>query len=90
MDEAQGGAEQGLDPEGTVRGFREGQPLGLDILRVVIRDDHVDHALVEGLHHRLAVGLVAQGRREPAEGAVMADVILVQHEVVDRHPAGHR
>ncbi len=43
MDEAHGGAEQGLDAERPIRRLGEGQTLGVGILRVVIGDDHVDH-----------------------------------------------
>ena len=90
MDEAQGGREQGLEPDGAVRRLGEGQPLVLHILWIVVRDDHVDGAVGQRLDHRLPVVLVAQRRRELQEGAVIADVVLVERQVVDGDAAGDR
>ena len=90
MDEAQGGREQGLEPDGAVRRLGEGQPLVLNILWIVVRDDHVDGAVGQRLDHRLPVVLVAQRRRELQEGAVIADVVLVERQVVDGDAAGDR
>ena len=90
MDEAQGRREQGLEPDRAVRGFREGQPLRLDVLRIVVGDDHVDDAFAKAGDDRLPVVLVAKRRRELEEGAVIADVVLVQRQVVDRDAAGDR
>ena len=42
-------------------------------------------AVLQRLDHRQAVVLVAQGRRQAEEGAVFADVVLVEGEAVDRN-----
>jgi hypothetical protein len=42
MDEAHCGCEQGLEADGAVRGFGEGLPLDLGVLRIVCRVDDVD------------------------------------------------
>ena len=90
MDEPQGRRQQGLEADRPVRGLREGQALGLDVLRIVVGHDHVDGAVRQGRDDGLPVVLVAQRRRELQEGAVVADVVLVEREVVDRDAAGDR
>ena len=61
MDEPQGGREQRLEPDGALLGLGEGQALVLDILWIVVRDDHVDGAVGQRLDHRLPVVLVRSG-----------------------------
>ena len=90
MDEPQRRREQRLEPDRAVRGLGEGQALGLDVLRIVVGDDDVDGAVRQRLDHRLPVVLVAQRRRELEEGAVVADVVLVERQIVDRDAAGDR
>ena len=55
---------------------------------IVGRDDHVDIAAGDALDHGAAVVLGAERRPHLEEGAVGADVVLVQREVVDRDAAG--
>ena len=78
MHEAQRRRKQGLETDRAVGGFGEGQALRLDVLRIVVGDDHVDDAVGKPVDHRLPVVLVAQRRRELEEGAVVADVVLVE------------
>ena len=63
--------------------------LHVRVLRIVAGDDHVDVAGGQPAHHGGAVLLGAQRRPQAQEGAVGADVVLVERQVVDRHPAGH-
>ena len=87
MDEPQPRRQHGLHADSPVRRFRKGLALRLHVLRIVVGDDDVDHALRQRLHHREPVLLVAQRRRELEEGAVVADVVLVQRQRVDRDAA---
>ena len=84
------GRQQRLEPDGAARGLLEGQALLLLVLRGVERADDVDQPLGQRLDHRHPVVLGAQRRRELEEGAVVADVELVQRQVVDRGPGGDR
>ena len=54
----------------------------------MVGDDDVDHAFGERRDHGEAVILMAQRRRDLAEGAVLADIVLVEGQVVDRDAAG--
>jgi hypothetical protein len=68
----------------AVGGLGEGLALGVDVLRVVARHDDVDGAVGDRRDHGQPVVLGAQRRRQLEEGAVGADVVLVQRQVVDR------
>ena len=63
MDEAQGGGEHRLEANRAIGGFSERLALRLDVLRIVIGDDGVDHALSEASDQRLPILLRAQRRR---------------------------
>ena len=90
MNEPERRRQQRLEPDRAVRRFGEGQALGLDILRIVVGHDDVDRAVDQRLDHRQPVVLVPQRRRELEEGAVVADVVLVERQIVDRDAAGDR
>ena len=78
--EAQRCRQHGLDADCPGLAFGEGQAFHLDVLRIVIRDDDVDEAGGHALDQRLAVLLPPQRRRQFEEGAVVADVVLVQRQ----------
>ena len=78
------GRQHGLEADRAGRGFGERQALGLDVLRIVVRHHDVEQALGERLDQRDAVLLGAQRRRHLEEGAIGADVDLVQRQVIDR------
>ena len=59
-DETQARREHRLDADRARRRLGERQPLGLDVLRIVIGDDHVDEAGVQRLDQREALVLAAQ------------------------------
>ena len=88
MDAGEGRRQHRFQPDGAVGGIGEGQALGVDVLRIVRGDDDVDRAVGQRLDHRHAVVLGAQRRRQLEEGAVFADVVLVQRQMVDRDAAG--
>ena len=90
MIEAQRCGEQCLEADGAVGGFGEGVALHVGVLRVVARHDHVDLAGGKALHHGAAIVLAAQRRPQAQEGAVGADVVLVEGEVIDGDAARHR
>src|SRR6185437_16547244 len=83
MDKAQGGSEQRFEADGAVRGFGERLPLDLAVLRVMIGMDDVDGAVVEPGDQRLPVVFRAERGRQLEEGAVAADIILVERQIVD-------
>ena len=66
-----------------------GEALGLFLraVRRVVGCDHVHRAVEDALEQRVPVGLRAQGRVH-LEAAVLAQVVLGQHEVVRRGLAG--
>ena len=76
--------QQGLQTERAGRRFRERQALVFGWFRRVVGDDNVDQAGRDGIDEGQAVAFGAQGRIETEEGAVVADVDLVEHQVVDR------
>ena len=82
--------QHGLDADGAGGGLGERQALDLDVLRIVVGHHHVDQPAFERLDQRPAVVLVAQRRRHLEEGAVVADVDLVQRQMVDRGGGGDR
>ena len=81
-------AEQRLQPDRAGGRVGEGQALGVDVLRVVRGDDDVDGAVAQRLDHRQPVVFGAQRRRQPEEGAVFADIVLVERQIVDRDAGG--
>ncbi len=52
------------------------------------RHDDIDVACRQPAHHGDPILLRAQGRAHLEERPVGADVILVEREVIDRHPTG--
>ena len=76
--------QQGLQPHRARRRLGEGQALAFLVLRGVEAGDHVDQPLGHRLDHGQPVLLGAQGRGEAEEGAIAADVIFVQRQVMDR------
>ena len=78
VDQPERRGEHRLEADGAVGGLGEGMALGVDVLRVVARHDHVDGAVGEAGDHRPAVIVGAERRRELEEGAVGPDVVLVQ------------
>ena len=84
MHEAQARGQHGLQADRAGFGLGERQALGLDVLRIMVGDDDVEQAGGERGDQALAIGLAAQRRRELAEGAVGADVVLVQRQMIDR------
>ena len=86
--EPQARRQHRLEADRARRGFGERQPLGLDVLRIVVGDDDVDQAVSERLDQRQPLVLAAQRRVEFQEGAIVADVDLVEREMVDRDAAG--
>jgi len=82
--EAQAGSEHGLQSDRAGACFGKGQPLGFDVLRIVIRHYHVDQAAAERLDQQLAVVFGAQRRRQFQEGAIGPDVVFVKGDVIDR------
>ena len=88
MDEAEARGEHRLQPDRAVGGLGEGLALALHVLRVVRGADDVDGAVGECCDQRLPVVLGAERRRHLEEGAVGADVVLVQREMRDRGAGG--
>src|SRR5690606_5007799 len=84
------GGEQGLQPHRTGRRLVIRQPLVFGRGGGVGGDDDVDQARRQRRDQRLAVALGAQRRVELGEGAVIADVELVEAQVVDRGRGEHR
>ena len=84
MHEAKARCEHRLEPDRARSRLGEGQALHLDILRIVIRHDHVEQPFGERLDQRGPVRLGAQRRGDLEEGAVGADVDFVEREVIDR------
>ena len=70
MDQTQRGREQRFETDGAVCCFGEREALRLDVLRIVIGDDHIDHPFGERLDNRLSIILVAQWWREFEERPV--------------------
>ena len=87
-DEPQARRKHGFEADRARLRFGERQPLGLDILRIVVGNHDVDDSLGERLDQRQPFFLAAQRRREFEKGAVVADVDLVQREMIDRDAAG--
>jgi hypothetical protein len=75
MDKAEPDREHGLDADRAGCGVGEGQTLYFDVLRIVIRNDGVDHAFLDRRGQRDAILFRAQGRRQLEEGAVAADIV---------------
>ena len=90
MDEAQRGGQQGLEANGAIGRFGERLALDLGVLRIVVGMDGVDGTIAQALDDGLAIILAAQGRGELEEGAVAADVVLVEREVIDGNPCRNR
>ena len=63
MDQAQRRRQHGLESDRADRGFRERQPLDLDVLRIVIGHDHVDEPCGDRVNQCPAIVLGAQRRR---------------------------
>ena len=89
-DQAQARRQHRLDADRARRGFGERQPLGLDVLRIVIGADDVDEAGAQRLDQSHALVLAAQRGHQLEKRAVVADVELVERQVVDRGAAGRR
>ena len=83
-DQPQARRQHGLDADRARRGFAERQALGLDVLRIVIGDDDVDQPLRQRSDEFEPFGLAAQRREHFQEGAIVADVVLVEGQIVDR------
>ena len=88
MHEPQARREHRFDADRAIFGFRERQPFGFDVLRIMVGDDDVDQPFAERANERLALVLMAQRRSQLQEGAIVADVVLVQRQMIDRGPAG--
>src|SRR5690606_21533132 len=86
--QGQGGGQKGLEARGPRGRLAERQPLVLGGGGRVGRGDHVDDAVAHRLDQRKPVALGPQRRIEPVEGAVVADVDLVEAQVVDRDAGG--
>ncbi len=84
MVQRQGGGQQGLQTHGARLGLGEGAALVFGRFGAMGRGDDVDQAVAHGLNQSLPVALGAQGRVQPVEGAIVADVDLVEAQVVDR------
>ena len=88
MDETQTGGEHRFKADRARRRFGKWQPLGFDVLRIVIRHDHVDEAGAHRFDERFAVVLRAQWRRHLQECAVGPDVDFIERDVIDRGRSG--
>ena len=89
QEQAHGGGQQRLKPDSAGGGLLEGETLGLLVLRRVEGGDRIDQPRGHGLHHRAAILLRAKRRRHLEEGAVVADIEVVQRKVMDRHTGGN-
>ena len=76
--------------DGAVGGLGEGPALAVGVLRIVADTITSMSPLAQRLDHGRPVVLGAQRRPQLEEGAVGADVVLVQGQMVDRDAAGHR
>ena len=90
MNQPQRRRQHRLEPDRAVLGFGERQSLGLDVLRIVVGHDDVDGAVASAATIACRSSSCAQRRRELEERAVIADVVLVEREIVDRYAAGDR
>ena len=88
MVQGQGGGQQGLKPDGAGRGLGERAALVLGGGGGVGRGDDVDQAVAHGLDQRLTIGLRTQRRVDAVERPIVADVHLVEAQVVDRDADG--
>ena len=85
------GRQQRLEADGAARGLLEGQALLLLVLRRVERADDVDQARRPAPRPcAMRSSSERSGGRELEEGAVVADVELVERQVVDRGAGGDR
>ena len=82
--------QHGFKTNRPVRAFRKRQTLRLDILRIVVGNNHIDQPRCDAANHGQSVLLVPQRRRELQKGSIRAYIIFVQRQTIDRHPAGHR
>ena len=88
MDETQGSGEHRLEADRAIRRFGKGLAFRLDILRIVIRDDGVDHPFRQAGDQSLTIPLGTQRRGNLEEGPVVADVAFVEGKMVDGDAAG--
>lgn len=82
--------QQGLEPDGTARGLLVGQALLFLVLWRVEGAQRVDQPLGQRRDHGHPVILGPERRRELEEGAVVADIELVQRQVMDRYAGRNR
>ena len=80
--QAQAAGKQRLEADGAEFGFGERQPLGVGALRIVARHDDVDCAVLDTLDQSAAVVLATHRWRKLEEGAVGADVVLSENEMI--------
>lgn len=84
MDEPHTCRKHRLQTDRAVLGLGEWQALDFDVLRVMIRDDDVDETRGNRFDKRAPLLLMAQRRSEFQECAVIADIVFVQGEMIDR------
>ncbi len=88
MMQAKCGRQHGLEPDCPIGSLAEGQALGVDVLRIMRGDDDVDLAPSPAHRPSPCVVFRAQRRIELEEGPVLADVVFVEAQVIDRDAAG--
>ncbi len=88
-DLGQSGSEQDFQTHRAGRGLGEGQAFVSGGPRVVGRDNHIDRPVIDPAQQSTPVTLSPQGRVELGEGAVIADVNLVQSQMINRDRAGN-
>ena len=89
-DQSQARRQHRLDADRARRRLGEREPLGLDVLRIVVGADDVDEACAQGLDQRHALVFGAQRRAQLQKSAIVADIELIEGQVIDRRAAGRR
>ena len=89
-DQTQARRQHGFEADRAGLGFGERHALGLDILRIVIGHDDIEQARRQSLDEGEPILFVAQRRRDFQKRPIIADVVLVERQMIDRGAAGHR
>src|ERR1700730_16713260 len=90
MNEPQARRKHSLQADRAIFRLGERQAFGFDILRVMLRNDGVDEARLQSRDERAPLVFVAQRRREFQKRPVIAHVVFVEGQMVDRGGAGYR
>ena len=88
MMQGQQAGQQRFNADRAVSGLCERLAFGFCVLRIVTGDDDINRAVGNAADQRQPVFFAAQRRRQLGEGAVVFDIVLVEHEMRRRNAAG--